>query len=573
MGNSYKNIYTTLSSKVPNLNNEKNVSNPKALKLSYLDEAFTVYCIEKYKESARFPEQPKSLKAYQIFTKNNPDFVNYNRAALLLYQEKLDALVVESRKDAALVEACKLALTSLISKKIIKINPEEINKVISSIVEKAKKTPEGNYSNTKDWHTCLATFVIAKRKSKEAKANEEINKTMHKAFSALEPYASYSTENIIYDFAKVIEYACKRYEDLNPNPNENRARDLRAIRGILAKYQKNQAIPPHHIDNAVKEIASHFLSSSFKRGFSSRFENYIEQAIIDFSAKHPEKFNKYNPEKDKRTLQIKTWSDSTKNEPSKKLVLAVHGLQDSVNTFNVVANQYVRKGYTVKSYDQSGAAFDEARGKEDLNIKQMQLDFYSMLEKAYLDPNVDEIILLGHSLGGAVIANALKMIHELNDNPPANMPKDKIKKIQLIAPAAMKNPLLQIIGNLPTIRSNPSDKDEHAHLIGQRGIRREGGASALSSFSDFISFVASAFKNLTRYLTEEHVQKPIPIEIHYSETDGLVNKSNFEEIERKSPHPTHKILKNPTGKHHLHAAPDSTIVDSLESEDDLKTGL
>ncbi|WP_454781629.1 alpha/beta hydrolase [Legionella sp. WA2022007384] len=449
-----------------------------------------------------------------------------------------------------------------------------MDEVISSLVEKAKETPQGNYSDTKNWHTCLAAFIVTKGNSKKAKVEEEINKTMQKALGALEPYASYSTATIEYDFAKVIEYACKRYEDLNPNPNKKRVADLYAIREILNSYRSPQKVPPDRIDEVVKEIASHFLSSSFSRGFSSRFEILIKQAIVDFSAKHPQGFKQYKAENDNRTLQIKTWSDfAPENEAGKKLVLAVHGLQDSVNTFNVVANQYVRRGYKVISYDQSGAAFDESRGKEDLNIKQMQLDFYSMLEKAYSDPNVDEIILLGHSLGGAVIANALNMIHELNENPPPNLPKDKIKKIQLVAPAAMKNPLLQIIGNLPTIKFNPSDKDEHAHLIGQRGIRREGGASALSSLSDFISFVANAFKNLTRYFEEGHAKNPIPIEIHYSETDGLVNKSNFEEIERKAPNSKHKIYKNPTGQHHLHAAPDSTIVNGLEPEDDMHIGF
>ncbi|WP_454781628.1 hypothetical protein [Legionella sp. WA2022007384] len=126
MGNSYKDIYTTLGSrsKVQQLHRDESFSDLNTLKLSYLNEAFAVYCARKYPNhpAEQIPKHPTSLKAYQSFTKNNPDFINYNRAALLLYQEKLDAMVVESRKDAALAEACKLALTSLISKNIIKIN-------------------------------------------------------------------------------------------------------------------------------------------------------------------------------------------------------------------------------------------------------------------------------------------------------------------------------------------------------------------------------------------------------------------------------------------------------------------
>jgi len=198
-----------------------------------------------------------------------------------------------------------------------------------------------------------------------------------------------------------------------------------------------------------------------------------------------------------------------------------------------------------------------------LNLRQMQFDFYSMLEKAYADPDVDEIVLLGHSLGGAVIANALNMIHQLNEDPPEGVPKNKIKKIQLMAPAVMKNPRLQIIGNLPTIlSSNPGNKDEHAQLIEQQGIRREGGASALSSLSDFIKFVANAFKNLTEFFKNKK-DNLIPLEVHYSESDGLVNKSNFEEIAQSAENPKAKIFKN-QGQHHFHRAPDSTVATQIE---------
>ncbi|MCW8408961.1 hypothetical protein OQJ13_08255 [Legionella sp. PATHC035] len=171
------------------------------------------------------------------------------------------------------------------------------------------------------------------------------------------------------------------------------------------------------------------------------------------------------------------------------------------------------------------------------------------------------------------MCNGLNRIHELNENPPESIAKNKIKKIPLVAPAVMKNPLLQIIGNLPTLYRNPSDKDEHAQLVGQRGIKREGGASALSSLGDFITFVANAFKNLERFFKREDVDKLIPVEVHYSENDGLVNKSNFEELAalQRSPKTELKaqIFKNPEGKHHLHAAPSSTLVEGVEQLPDV----
>ncbi|VEB33843.1 alpha/beta hydrolase [Legionella cherrii] len=568
MGSSYKSIYAELgaSEKVQQLHQQA-LNDRNQLKLGYLNEAFDVYLDSKETKDQN-PEQPQNIKAYKKLAENNPHFAHYYKAALLLYHEKLDAAVVEARGDDALREAFQLALTSLISKKIIKNDKEKMEAVITSLVDKAKEIGAKNYATTNDWHIGLADLIVAQGGSKKVreqrlKAENEINRTMQNALTALEPYARYGTERIDYNIAKVIECACKQYEDLNPNPNVKRQGDLKAIRGIIKKHQDTQSSP----DDVVKEIANYFLSENFSRGFSSRFEDLIKKAIKEYAVRHHKTGN------DIRTLQTKTWSDSTLDKEPRKLVLAVHGLQDSVNTFNVVANQYVRKGYKVISYDQSGAAFDESRGKEDLNIKQMQFDFYSMLEKAYRDPNVDEIVLLGHSLGGAVIANALNTIHELNENPPEGIAKNKIKKIQLVAPAVMKNPLLQIIGNIPTLYRNPSDKDEHAQLVGQRGIRREGGASALSSLGDFITFVANAFKNLSRFFKKEDVDKLIPIEVHYSENDGLVNKSNFEELAaiQRSPKTESKakIFKNPEGQHHLHAAPSSTLVEGVEELPDI----
>ncbi|KTD69350.1 short chain dehydrogenase [Legionella steelei] len=553
MGNSYKNIYAKLGArdKVKELKAQEDLSNLNALKLGYLHEAFLAYQDSK---KGKVPAEPVTTKAYKKFAEQNPDFMNYHKAALLLYHEKLDAVAVKSRDKHALEQAVKLALTSLTSKKIIKIDKGEIDAVIGALVEKAERVGAANYATTKDWHTDLAAYTVAHKKPKKmAAAQGEINKAMQKALTALEPYAHYGTETIDYDFAKVIEYACKQYEDLNLNPSDKRKADLVAIRDILKKFADHETkkIPPEQVDNAVKAIAGYFSSSAFSRGFSSRFEDCIKKAVDGYF----ERLHK--TQSDIRTLQTKTWSDSGK-EASKKLVLAVHGLQDSVNTFNTVANQYVRKGYKVLSYDQSGAAFDESRGKEDLNLRQMQFDFYSMLEKAYADPDVDEIVLLGHSLGGAVIANALNMIHQLNEE---GEPKNKIKKIQLMAPAVMKNPKLQIIGNLPTIlSSNPGNKDEHAQLIEQQGIRREGGASALSSLSDFIKFVANAFKNLKEFFKKDNL---IPLEVHYSEADGLVNKSNFEEIAQSAANPKAQTFKN-QGQHHFHRAPDSTVVTQIE---------
>lgn len=553
MGNSYKNIYAKLGArdKVKELKAQEDLSNLNALKLGYLHEAFLAYQDSK---KGKVPAEPTTTKDYKKFAEKNPDFMNYHKAALLLYHEKLDAVAVKSRDKHALEQAVKLALTSLISKKIIKIDKADIDAVIGALVEKAERIGAAAYENTNDWHTDLAKYIVAHKKpEKMAAAQGEINKAMKKALTALEPYAHYGTETIGYDFAKVIEYACKQYEDLNLNPSDKRKADLVAIRGILKKFTDHETkkIPPEQVDDAVKAIAGYFSSSAFSRGFSSRFEDCIKKAVDGYF----EKLHK--TQSDIRTLQTKTWSDSGK-EASKKLVLAVHGLQDSVNTFNTVANQYVRKGYKVLSYDQSGAAFDESRGKEDLNLRQMQFDFYSMLEKAYADPDVDEIVLLGHSLGGAVIANALNMIHKLNEE---GEPKNKIKKIQLMAPAVMKNPKLQIIGNLPTIlSSNPGNKDEHAQLIEQQGIRREGGASALSSLSDFIKFVANAFKNLKEFFKKDNL---IPLEVHYSEADGLVNKSNFEEIAQSAANPKAQTFKN-QGQHHFHRAPDSTVVTQIE---------
>ncbi|MCA0402391.1 MAG: alpha/beta hydrolase [Proteobacteria bacterium] len=182
----------------------------------------------------------------------------------------------------------------------------------------------------------------------------------------------------------------------------------------------------------------------------------------------------------------------------------------------------------------------------------MQFDFYKMLEKYTRDESIDEIVLIGHSLGGAIIANSLHTIEQLDT-------EKKIKKVQLLAPAVMKNPLLQIISNLPTLLfKNEGDKTESVEYATNARLKRIGGPSALSSFFDFIALIANAFRILRAVFNSTRVFT-MPLEIHYAEDDGLVSASNFKDLEaeKKSAPSENKnavqVVSYARGRHHLHA--------------------
>lgn len=593
--------------------------------LEYLNIALEVYKKEKsIGDAIGFKER----KECDDYLKDNPGFRNYREAALLLYREELDQIKVEENLDQSLNAAFDLAITALQSKKIFKsINNDQKAQIIANFKILAQNAIKDNTPFDKiDWHVDFKPFLLKTKDKKEIdKSNSEINKTIAKSLESREPYASYDTEELVYDFYQEVEYACRQYEDLYPNPPPHRQENLSKIRQMLTTF-KNLNIMKYLnalkenderkdilnilgcenlteiSDNsdffkakwAMKAILGYLDSDDFKSGFSSRLKNLVKNALQDLDKKSERVKKKGDMETfdSRRTIKTKIWSDPKKDPPSRQLVLAIHGLQDSVDTFNVIANQYVEAGYTVKSYDQAGAGFDELRVKGGkLDLKQMQFDFYRMLEEAYNDPNYDEIILVGHSLGGAIISNSLNTIQKLNENPTEvitdaedekfrEVKTGKIQKIQLIAPAVMENPKLQMIGSLPTILSNPGDKSEHAKYIRGQRITREGGAGITPSvLFTFIKFVANGFKNLKHFFQKKEFT--IPIEVHYAKDDKLVQSKNFKKLKslanpKRVKGESSKVEPSETsegigffkskGGHHLHSIPVEGIASQSKKE-------
>lgn len=399
-----------------------------------------------------------------------------------------------------------------------------------------------------------------------------INNTIKKGLRNLEPYAEHSFETIDYDYSIILKNAIKQYKDINLNISRKRAKNIEDILGIIDAQQGQQQ---------TFDDINYYLAKNFSSLQSSRLRTYIKKAMADFKKRQKKNDNKATVT---HQLSVKKWEN--KEAPSNKLVLALHGLQDSVDTFNGIAEQYVEAGYTVIAYDQSAHGYDERRNnKEKLNLQQMQFDFYQMLEKYVKDDGINEIVIVGHSLGGSIIANSLNTIADLNDEYKNDEDENKIKKIQLIAPAVMKNPVLQTIGNLPTLLfKNDGDKTESVKYATSKGLRRVGGPSPTQVFGEFIEFVANSFKSL-RTVFNNIRSFSIPLEVHYAEDDGLVKASNFKNLQREQ----NKVKKTKSsrkgkeklddnqnqttlvsyarGRHHLHAKNNYVDLRLIKSEE------
>jgi alpha-beta hydrolase superfamily lysophospholipase len=467
-------------------------------------------------------------------------------AALFIYEEMMYSDSGLENNNKLKKQAILKSLTNLQSKSIIRQNlsVEDIKKIISDALKE----------NNENWLTVVEQKM-------EVTFSPKDKKTIFRGLEKLEPYVKYSSETLSYHLSDVVMFAIWRYYDLNPHRSDKRKGNIKALEQMLVDEEFSS---PKVVTETIAEIRN-YLANNFSFFENSRLHNFVNKAINDFEKQSKAQGNQFDSPY-KRVLKTKTW----KNKESKKLVLALHGLGDSVDTFNGIAEQYVDAGYKVVAYDQAGHGYDERRNKEGLNLQQMQFDFYQMLEKQLENNEIEEIIILGHSLGGSLIANSLGTIKWLN-----NRSEEKIKKIQLIAPAAMKNPILQIISNLPTLLfKNAGDRTDSVEFTVNSGLRRVGGPSPMSAFGDLIEFIANAFSNLRAVFTRTQ-KVSIPLEIHYAEDDNLVKASNFKKLEKAQESVKDNKEKQPTstisygkGRHHLHAKNNYTLVMLIEKEEE-----
>jgi pimeloyl-ACP methyl ester carboxylesterase len=385
----------------------------------------------------------------------------------------------------------------------------------------------------------------------------KIKKTIRKALSKSEANVDYDIKSFQNSLVQNLKIAINQYRDLNHGGvSPIRLANVRALRAIINTSMSD--------DQLEKSVRSYLDRSDFNANLigQSRLKSLMIRAI-----------NKYIREgKDQgiRTLHVKEWVNLAANPTKKNVVLAIPGLGDSVDTFNRLAPMYADKGYQVISYDQAGQGYDKLRRKNGaLNLNQMQYDFYYMLNSLLQDPQVENITLIGHSLGGAMIAHALPTLKNMK----------KIKHIELLAPATMKNPVLQLLGNLWTLITNPSDMTEGVHIerIKNAGLKRIGGNGVTAGvFFKFRSFLENAFYNLLYAFN--NTDYGFSMAVHYDVFDGLVSRSNFELMQRRrlalppnsgSVERVRKVYTYAGGKHHFHYHNAEEVKEYLHVNDEL----
>lgn len=383
-------------------------------------------------------------------------------------------------------------------------------------------------------------------------------------------------------------FGLQRYSDKVLKPSENRSEDIKALRNIIQKHAGTDA------DLSAK-IHDYFNTPEFKKTarLGSTLKKCCLEAEQDFKKSKLPKRTSGNDQQTltlTRTRLVRTWPAIT--EPKKptdengqekkiegkksaedlggpeahqdkeeivevaaavnvpkppggrKVILAIHGLDDSVATWEGVAPQWAKAGYEVIAYDQASHGFDELRSKDKgLNLRQMQYDLYDQLRILQEDPTVDEIHLVGHSLGGALLANCLTTIgnkaggaivktkpSQNDGSEPQSEKPNKIKSMTLISPAVMASAFFETIGNAWTQFWDPGNRGPGVEAIrrNEAALSRIGGDNVKGRLRAFIDFVGDAFSNLRMLASRRfEMDTEIPVYIMNGRIDKLVNRENF----------------------------------------------
>lgn len=90
-------------------------------------------------------------------------------------------------------------------------------------------------------------------------------------------------------------------------------------------------------------------------------------------------------------------------------VLLVHGLGEYAGRYGQVAAQLRHWGFAVRAYDQQGHGQSEGLRGDLLRPGSLQADLARVIDATRLDPTLAQspLILLGHSMGGLVVARTL----------------------------------------------------------------------------------------------------------------------------------------------------------------------
>ncbi len=310
---------------------------------------------------------------------------------------------------------------------------------------------------------------------------------------------------IDYKLIDLLHGALDSYEKTTPDFNKERRNNLCFLRQKLREFESDESIKQ---DEEIKSYFESFFQNEyendeidggkFTEGLSSRLKETCNEAIAYFDNQKKEGQGNQTIT---RNISARTWAPE---EPNGEVVLLVHGLGDSLKTWNQRVQALLAQGYTVVAYDQAGHGRDELRDGK-LHVRQMMTDLSKMIKYAYEMANdtenvenVNKIHVEGHSMAGAMLAASLedlrgdKRIASLTLHQPAAQDTNRFAAHLRQEMGAEKN---------TSNKKIEGDKTRLVYEAGEQTLFR-GGGPKLGAFSKNVSklfrLMLSAFKKLKK---------------------------------------------------------------------------
>lgn len=455
-------------------------------------------------------------------------------AALVLYEGHLEVRYAEDIKKAAIEKA----LLSLEGRKTLDFNKGEEGRTpaqrrqdtIDAIFNAYQNNPQEPKINE-----------LAAIRNLSTKAQAQVKLTLDKSLKVLEPFAAYgeiSLDNRLVDKLNhtITEHLSFKRGQFTPQES----RFIKELKAVI-----NQSPTPNNLSQQIKRYFDDNTPFSHD-GYSSRLERHMKRTL----ARHASE----RRQDDTVSLRVKVWGKSEDRETllqamrdpgaidvsvldkkPLKVVLMVHGLQDSVDTFNEMAKQYVARGYTVISYDHAGHGFDpRRRSGSQLKLAQIQADFYGVVDKLYGCKQVASIDIVAHSMGSALVAQSIGFLEARNgvspqapqnsgsdprlfsrqQTDPAPSAPPKITSVKLFAQPYIS--FWDVLKNLRQYLKDPSDMSADVKDARSQGVSRIGGPKP--SFA-FFQFLKQGYEALKHY--QQQGTQTLQVEVHVSTQDKV----------------------------------------------------
>lgn len=183
------------------------------------------------------------------------------------------------------------------------------------------------------------------------------------------------------------------------------------------------------IKRRLANIRNYINGPEFTHSFRSDLKSYITD-VVSYYEKLFEKREDKTSESIAQKAKIRFWKSPDGN--TKNLVLFLHGWGDCVEAGNLIGKLFKDRNFNMYSYDHWGHGFDNERWSNtfpSIPPDLLCLQFRKFLEA--VSPSFDNVFLVGHSLGGAVLAAEHEYIER----------QDKVRTVSLLTPAISSNVL------------------------------------------------------------------------------------------------------------------------------------